>query len=64
MSVALAATIGFMLPVATPPNAIVFGSGMLKVSDMLKAGAFLDVIAILVVVILAMTLGPMLFANL
>ena len=64
MSVALAATIGFMLPVATPPNAIVFGSGMLKVSDMLKAGALLDVIAILVVVILAMTLGPMLFSNL
>ncbi|PCJ73674.1 MAG: anion transporter [Rhodobacteraceae bacterium] len=64
MSVALAATIGFMLPVATPPNAIVFGSGMLKVSDMLKAGAILDVIAILVVVVLAMTLGPMLFGNL
>ena len=64
MSVALAATIGFMLPVATPPNAIVFGSGMLKVSDMLKAGAFLDIIAILVVVVLAMTLGPILFANL
>lgn len=63
MSVALASTIGFMLPVATPPNAIVFGSGMLTVTNMLKAGALLDVIAILVVVILAMTLGPMLFAN-
>ncbi len=64
MSVALAATIGFMLPVATPPNAIVFGSGAIKVADMLKTGAILDVISILVVTILAMTIGPLLFANL
>lgn len=61
MSVALAATIGFMT--AGRHTAIVFGSGILKVSDMLKAGALLDVITILVVVILALTLGPKLFAN-
>lgn len=61
MSVALAATIGFMLPVATPPNAIVFGSGAIKVSDMLKAGAILDVVSIVVVAILVMTIGPLLF---
>jgi len=62
MSVALAATIGFMLPVATPPNAIVFGSGAIKVSDMLKTGIILDLASIVVVAILVMTIGPILFA--
>ena len=62
MSVALAATIGFMLPVATPPNAIVFGSGAIKVQDMLKTGAMLDVISIIIVAILVMTIGPALFS--
>ena len=61
MSVALAATVGFMLPVATPPNAIVFGSGALKIPDMIRAGALLDIVAILVVAALAMALGPFLF---
>ena len=63
MSVALAATIGFMLPVATPPNAIVFGSGAIKVSDMLETGAILDVIAIIAVAIIVMTIGPMFFST-
>ena len=64
MSVALAATIGFMLPVATPPNAIVYGSGAIKVHDMIRAGAILDVVAIVVVAILVMALGPSLFSTL
>lgn len=64
MSVALAATIGFMLPVATPPNAIVYGSGAIKVHDMIRAGAILDVVAIVAVAILVMTLGPVLFSAL
>lgn len=45
----LAASLGFMLPVATPPNAIVYGSGYLKVKDMIKAGFFLDIAGWLVV---------------
>jgi sodium-dependent dicarboxylate transporter 2/3/5 len=45
----LAASLGFMLPVATAPNTIVFGSNRLKVKDMLKAGFALDVIGILLI---------------
>lgn len=42
----VAASCAFMLPVATPPNAVVFGSGYLKISDMVKTGIWLNVISI------------------
>jgi len=61
LPIAFAATLGFMLPVATPPNAIVFGSGAIKVRDMLKAGAILDIIGILVVAILITFIAPYIF---
>ena len=35
----------FMLPVATPPNALVYGTGYIKISDMIKGGIVLDFIA-------------------
>ena len=50
MVVGLSASVGFALPMATPPNAIVFGSGELTVKEMARAGLALDVCAILVVV--------------
>jgi sodium-dependent dicarboxylate transporter 2/3/5 len=48
--VGLSASAGYALPMATPPNAIVFGSGELTVRDMARAGIVLDLIAIGVVV--------------
>ena len=48
--VGMSASIGFALPMATPPNAIVFGSGELRVREMMRAGLVLDLVAILVVV--------------
>lgn len=61
LPVALSASLGFMLPVATPPNAIVYGSGEVTNTEMMKAGSILDVGAILIVYALAMVLGPLVF---
>lgn len=44
--VARAANCAFMMPVATPPNAIVFASGQLTVPDMIKAGALVNAVAV------------------
>ncbi|MEZ4825173.1 MAG: DASS family sodium-coupled anion symporter [Bacteroidia bacterium] len=45
----LAASCAFMLPVATPPNAVVFGPGILRIQDMVKAGFWLNIISILLI---------------
>ncbi len=50
----LASSLGFMLPVATAPNTIVFGSNRIKVNDMLKAGFFIDIIGIVLITLLVM----------
>ena len=44
-----AASCAFMLPVATPPNAIVFGSGRIEMGQMMRAGAVLNVLFIVLV---------------
>ena len=59
--VVLAASCAFMLPVATPPNAIVFGSGKLTIPDMIRAGFALNIIGIFLVTLFAFFLAPMIF---
>jgi len=58
---ALAASCAFMLPVATPPNAIVFGSGHVAMVDMMRAGFLLNLAAILIITALAYTLVLVVF---
>lgn len=47
----IAASCAFMLPVATPPNAIVFGSGLLRIPQMAKAGLWLNIVGVFLVTI-------------
>ena len=61
ISATIAASCAFMLPVATPPNAIVFGSGYLKMSDMVKTGLVMNVISIVIVSLYVYFMLPMLW---
>jgi solute carrier family 13 (sodium-dependent dicarboxylate transporter), member 2/3/5 len=55
MPVAIGASMAFMFPVATPPNAIVFSSGHMKVKDMMKAGIVLNIVSVLLIYLFART---------
>ncbi|GAA1151620.1 SLC13 family permease [Nesterenkonia lutea] len=54
--VALAATCAFMLPVATPPNAIAYGSGYVTIGQMIKGGIWLNVAGVICITIVTMTI--------
>ena len=57
----LAASCAFMLPVATAPNAVVFGSKLLKISEMARIGFWMNVISIIVLTALVYFLLPLLW---
>jgi solute carrier family 13 (sodium-dependent dicarboxylate transporter), member 2/3/5 len=57
----LAASCAFMLPVATPPNAVVFGPGYLKIKDMVKVGLWLNIISIILLSLMVYFILPWLW---
>ena len=61
MPATIAASFAFVLPVATPPNAIVMGSGWVTIPQMAKAGIALDVIGTVIITAVTLTLGAALF---
>ena len=58
---AVAASCAYMLPVATPPNAVVFGSGYLKIPDMVSRGIAMNLFSILLITLLVYFLLPVLW---
>lgn len=59
MACGLASSLAFMLPVATPPNALVYASGYFRVSDMARAGFMMNLLGCAILVVLILLLWPM-----
>jgi sodium-dependent dicarboxylate transporter 2/3/5 len=55
LPVTLGASIALMSPIATPPNAIVFSSGLIRMKDMVKAGFVLNIVSIIIIWIISIT---------
>jgi sodium-dependent dicarboxylate transporter 2/3/5 len=60
----LASSFAFMMPVATPPNAILFGTKRLRIMDMAKIGFFINILGIIILTLGILLLGPMLGIDL
>jgi sodium-dependent dicarboxylate transporter 2/3/5 len=58
---AMAANCAFMLPVGTPPNAIIFATGKLKIIEMVRTGFWINIIAMLLIVAAVYFLLPVLW---
>jgi sodium-dependent dicarboxylate transporter 2/3/5 len=61
LAATLGASMGFMMPISTAPNAIVYSSGCIPITAMMKYGLALDLVAYVVIVAAVMLLGPVLF---
>ncbi len=57
----LGASMGFMMPISTAPNAIVYSSGFIPITAMMRYGIALDVVAFVLIVAAVMLAGPVLF---
>jgi sodium-dependent dicarboxylate transporter 2/3/5 len=61
LPVTLSASMAFMMPVATPPNAIVFASGQLRIRDMIKTGLIINLLAIILITLQTWFVGTAVF---
>lgn len=61
ISATLAASCAFMLPISTPPNAVVFSSGLLKIEDMFKKGVWMNILSIIVITLIVYYILPSVF---
>ena len=59
----LGASCAFMTPVGTPPNAIVFGTGRIKIGELIRAGFWLNLIAVVVITGICLIIPTGLIAN-
>jgi sodium-dependent dicarboxylate transporter 2/3/5 len=57
----LGASMGFMMPVSTPPNAIVYSSGFIPITAMMRYGIMLDLVGFVVITSLVLLLAPIIF---
>lgn len=57
----VAASCAFMMPVATPPNAVVFGSGYLRIPDMIKSGIWMNIMSIIFLTIMVYYVLPIIW---
>ena len=60
LCVTMAASFAFMLPVSTPPNAIAYGTGKIRIGTMLRFGVVLDVAGLIIIVTVGALLLPLL----
>jgi sodium-dependent dicarboxylate transporter 2/3/5 len=61
---AIAASLAFMLPVSTPPNALVYGTGYVRIRDMVRGGVLLDLIGCVCTVLVLILIGSYVFGVL
>ncbi|MFC1770396.1 SLC13 family permease [Candidatus Margulisiibacteriota bacterium] len=57
----LSASCAFMMPVATPPNAIIFGSGRVKIAEMVRVGLLINIIGVIIIAVMFYILGQSVF---
>jgi len=58
----ISASCAFMMPVATPPNAIIFGSGRIRIGEMARVGVFINIIGVLVICLIFYLIGTSVFS--